>query len=218
MKSGKIKVVFLAQLFLFFFFFGGGSLNCSEISDCWLVWEMERNYCRSVSTNGWLVGNSVMTECAQVGCNRVLNEWCRPHTHPPECRCRLQQLPSGRLIHWDHVFSTCGTKKRAMNTKKHDWKFVAMMIHLSPPHPFKCGHDSLSSLKAKEWSQVLNCWVSWCCWMELSLWFWQSLPLPSCHPVWAMYATLRSMPVSTLPGVSSPSSHLCERSQTGTDG
>lgn len=94
-----------------FFFSLGGSLNCSEISDCWSVWEMEHNYCRSVSTNGWLVGNSVMTECAQVGCNRVLNEWCRLHTHPPQCRCRLQQLPSGQLIHRDHVFSTRGTKK-----------------------------------------------------------------------------------------------------------
>lgn len=115
---------------------------------------MKHNYCRSVSTNGWLVGNSVMTECAQVGCNRVLNEWSRPHTHPPQCRCRLQQLPSGWLIHrcvWD--------KKSAMYTKQHGWKTIAMMIHLSWPHQFECSHDSLSSLKAKQWLRVLKCWV-----------------------------------------------------------
>lgn len=44
----------------------------------------------------------------------------------------------------------CGTKKRAMNTKQHDGKSVAMTIHLGSLHPFECGHDSLSSLEAKE--------------------------------------------------------------------
>lgn len=108
MKSGEIKVVLWPNPF--FPLPLGGSLNGSEISHRWSVWEMEHNYCRSVSTNGWLVGNSVMTECAQVGCNTVLNEWCRPRTHPPQCRCRLQQLPSERLMHRDRVFSTRGTK------------------------------------------------------------------------------------------------------------
>lgn len=131
----------------------GGSLNGSEISHRWSVWEMEHNYCRSVSTNGWLVGNSVMTECAQVGCNRVLNEWCRPRTHPSQCRCRLQQLPSGRLRHRDRVFSTRGTKIIIIKKKSHVHKTT------KNPHHFECSHDSLSSWKAKERSRVLDRWV-----------------------------------------------------------
>lgn len=110
---------------------------------------MKHNYCRSVSTNGWLVGNSVMTECAQVGCNRVLNEWSRPHTHPPQCRCRLQQLPSGWLIHrcvWD--------KKSAMYTKQHGWKTIAMLIHLSWPHQFECSHGEVVITSSEMLSEI----------------------------------------------------------------
>lgn len=91
---------------------------------------MEHNYCWSVSTNGWHVGNSVMTECAQVGYNRVLNEWCRLHIHPPTsvqmqvaaAAFRVTEAPGP-------CFQEVWDKKRVMYTKQQDRKCVAMMIH-----------------------------------------------------------------------------------------
>lgn len=140
------------------------------------------------------------------------------YTHPPQCRCRSQQLPSGRLRHRDHVFRKCGTKNESCTQNNRtesasQWWFTEVRLLSLNTVMTASAHLRRSSDH--------ECWIAeWDQTRRFSVWFRQSLLLPSHYLVWAMCATLPSMPVSTLPGIclALPSSHLCEHSQTGTDG